>query len=151
MATTTATLTITSADLFEETALNLSATTTLYDGDTVSTGLTQCSMGRVDVLVDSTSYDLIPALADAEDHTQYVYIANKATDNTYYVIISIYSEVIGRLYAGDWMFIPWNADDPGGDDSSKNDIEVQAYVGTCPIEYMVFNETDTTNLDNSAD
>ena len=149
MATTTATLTLTSADLLS-TALNLSATTTLYDGNTVSTGLTQCSMGRVDVLADSTSYDL-PALADAEDHTQYVYIANKATDATFYVIISIYNEVIGRLYAGDWMFIPWNAGDPGGDDSSKNDIEVAAHEGTCPIEFMVFNETNTTNLDNSAD
>ena len=132
MATTTATLTLTSADLLS-TALNLSATTTLYDGNTVSTGLTQCSMGRVDVLADSTSYDLIPALADAEDHTQYVYIANKATDATFYVIISIYNEVIGRLYAGDWMFIPWNASD---DDA---EIEIEPQGGTNTIEYAFFN------------
>ena len=151
MATTTAAITLTSSDLLTD-ALALSATTTLYDDGTTSTGLTQCMMGRVKVHVTGSSFDLIPALASAEDQTQYVYISNKDTTAANYVIISMYNEVIGRLYAGDWMFIPWNAYDPGGDNSSKNDIEVQAFVGgPQAIEYAVFIETSATNLDASAD
>mgnify|MGYP003115513402 CR=1 FL=1 len=151
MATTTAAITLTSSDLLTD-ALALSASTTLYDDSTTATGLTQCMMGRVKVHVTGGSFDLIPALASAEDQTQYVYIANKDTTAANYVIISMYNEVIGRLYAGDWMFIPWNAYDPGGDDSSKNDIEVQALVGgPQAIEYAVFIETSATNLDASGD
>jgi len=151
MATTTAAITLTSSDLLTD-ALALSASATLYDDGTTATGLTQCMTGRVKVHVTGGSFDLIPALASAEDQTQYVYIANKDTTAANYVIISMYNEVIGRLYAGDWMFIPWNAYDPGGDDSSKNDIEVQALVGgPQAIEYAVFIETSATNLDASGD
>ena len=151
MATTTASITLTSSDLLSD-SLALSATTTLYDDSTTATGLTQCAVGSVKVHVTGGSFDLIPALASAEDQTQYVYIANKNTTAANYVLISMYNEVIGRLYAGDWMFVPWNAYDPGADNSSKNDIEVEALVGGPQVvEYAVFTETSATNLDASGD
>jgi len=151
MATTTATITLSSADILSN-ALSLSSTTALYDDSTTSTGLTQCQMGRVNVYVTGGSFDLINATASAEDQTQYVYIANKNTTAANYVTISIYNEVLGKLYAGDWMFIPWNADDPGGDNSAKNDIEVEAFVGgPQAVEYAVFTETTATNLESSGD
>ena len=151
MATTTATITLSSADILSN-ALSLSSTTTLYDDSTTATGLTQCNMGRVNVYVTGSSFDLINATPNAEDQTQYVYIANKNTTAANYVTISIYNEVLGKLYAGDWMFIPWNCDDPGGDNSAKNDIEVEAFVGgPQAIEYAVFTETVATNLEASGD
>ena len=151
MATTTATITLSSADILSN-ALSLSSTTTLYDDSTTATGLTQCNMGRVNVYVTGSSFDLINATPNAEDQTQYVYIANKNTTAANYVTISIYNEVLGKLYAGDWMFIPWNCDDPGGDNSAKNDIEVEAFVGgPQAIEWMMFTESTATILDASAD
>jgi hypothetical protein len=102
--------------------------------------------------VTGGSSDLINATPGAEDQTQYVYIANKDTAAANYVTISIYNEVLGKLYAGDWMFIPWNADDPGDDNSAKNDIEVEAFVGgPQAVEYAVFTETAATNLVASGD
>jgi len=38
------------------------------------------------------------------------------------------------LYAGDWMFIPWGAED------ATADIEIQAYTGTNTISYAYFGE-----------
>jgi len=151
MATTTATITLSSVDLLSN-AISLSKTSVLYDDSSTATGLTQCKMGRVDVYVTGSSFDLIDATPNAEDQTQYVYIANKNTTAANYVTIIIYNEVIGKLYAGDWMFIPWNADDPAGDNSAKNDIEIEAFVGgPQAIEYAVFTETVATNLTASGD
>ena len=151
MATTTATISLNSSDILSNN-ISLSKTATLFDGGTTATGLTQAKIGKVNVYVTGSSFDLIDATPNAEDHTQYVYIANKNTTAANYVTISIYNEVIGKLYAGDWMFIPWNADDPGGDNSAKNDIEVEAFVGgPQAVEYAVFTETDSTNLLASGD
>ena len=62
--------------------------------------------------------------------------------------MSIRSEVIGHLYAGDWMFVPFSAattatagsDDPSGDDS---DIAVQANTHECIVEYAMFHDGET--------
>ena len=151
MATTTATMTLRSSDILSN-VISLSNTSTLYDDSTTASGLTQCKIGRVNVYVTGSSFDLIDATPNAEDQTQYVYIANKNTTAANYVTISIYNEVIGKLYAGDWMFIPWICDDAGGDDSSKNYIEVEAFVGgPQEVEYAVFTETTATNLTASGD
>jgi len=151
MATTTATITLSSTDILSN-AISLSKTSTLYDDSSTSTGLTQCTMGKVNVYVTGSSFNLINATVNAEDQTQYAYIANKNTTAANYITISIYNEVIGKLYAGDWMFIPWNASDPVGDNGADNDIEVEAFVGgPQAVEYAVFTETAATNLDASGD
>ena len=79
--------------------------------------------------------EYIDATPNAEDQTQYVYIANKNTAAANYVTISIYNEVIGKLYAGDWAFFPWEAN------ADTNDIKIQPSTSAShTLEYMLFYE-----------
>ena len=138
MATTTATITLSSADLLSDN-LSLSATTTLYNTGT-TTGLTQYEMGRVTVPSSDTNNILIDSTAAGVDKGGRVYIANKNTDEAHYIQVAINDAVLGRLYSGDWMFIPWNQSDAAGD------IEVvcpAALSTSCDVEYAVFHEGRT--------
>ena len=146
MATTTATLTLSSADLLSDN-LSLSATMNLYKDGTTATGLEQLNYHRA-LIPTGTNFDLIPDSAALSEDASYVYICLKNTDVTDYVKISINSEEIGRLYAGDWLFMPWDNDltdtggatDPSGNDSS---IEIQAFTHDATIEYMLFHNGET--------
>ena len=139
MATTTATLTLSSADLLGD-VLSLSHTMNLYQDGTTATGLDEVTVSRHNIPT-GTNFDLIPESAALSEDASYVYIANKSTDVTYYVIISINDEPIGRLYAGDWMFMPWDCDlTAAANDSS---IECQAYTGENIVEYALFHRGET--------
>jgi hypothetical protein len=147
MATTTATITLSSADLLSDN-LSLSATMNLYKHGTTATGLEQMNYHRA-IIPTGTNFTLIQeSLALNTNPANYVYIVNKNTDETDYVTVSIRSEIIGKLYAGDWMFIPYSdattatagVDDPSGDDS---DIEIRAYTHECIIEYAMFHSGET--------
>ena len=132
MATTTATITINSTDLTGD-ALSLSTTTTLYKaGQTV--GLENTSgVGRTKVT--STT---IATLYDGDafgDGSHKVYLANKSTDATEFFTITMNAEQIGKLYAGDWMFIPWEAA------ASTSDIKYLPSVTTgMVLEHMIISE-----------
>ena len=153
MATTTATITLSSADLLSDN-MSLSATMNLYKGGTTATGLDQMNYHRL-IIPTGTNFDLIEESAALTEDANYVYIINKNTDVTDYVKISINAEEIGRLYAGDWLFMPWSdnttatagTDDPSGDDSS---ISVRAYTHECTVEYALFHvgETLLTHTDS---
>ena len=135
MATTTAAVTLTS-DLLSD---NISVTTdtTCMKGGTTADGLDQMDMGYIEIAT-GTNFDLLDAdNALNKDKANKVYISNDSTDETYYVIITIDATVVGRLYAGDWMFIPWGAED------ATADIEIQAYTGTNKISYAYFHEVRT--------
>ena len=139
MPTTTATITLSSSDLLTDN-LSLSTTHTLYQDGTTATGLDEVTYSRHNIPT-GTNFDLIPESAALTEDASYVYIANKSTDVTYYVIISINDEVIGRLYGGDWMFMPWDCDlSAAANDSS---IECQAYTGENIIEYALFHNGET--------
>ena len=139
MATTTATITLSSSDILSQ-AISLSSTMTLYKGGTTATGLEQLNYHRA-IIPTGTNFDLIPESAALSEDASYVYISNKSTDDTYYVIISINSEPIGRLYAGDWLWMPWDCDlTAAANDSS---IECQAYTGENIIEYALFHNGET--------
>jgi hypothetical protein len=147
MATTTATVTLSSSDLLTDN-LSLSSTMTLYQHGTTATGLDEVNYHKA-IIPTGTNFTLIQESAALNTNgANYVYIINKNTDVTDYVIVSIRSEVIGRLYAGDWMFIPYSdattatagVDDPSGDDS---DIEIQAVTHECIIEYAMFHSGET--------
>ena len=151
MATTTATISLSSADLLSNN-LSLSATTTLYKHNTTATGLDEMRMERLEIPIDNygggtaKQYDLIADSAQLQNTPSWVYIANKNTDATHYVTISIKDDVIGKLYAGDWMFIPWSCDldgSEGGSTALDSSIELQAYVATAKIEYALFHDGDT--------
>ncbi len=133
---TTAQITITSPDLMPGSALNITANTTLTKAG-VTADLDQKESGVIK-LVTGTEYRLGPLATemagDAHDIASYLYVHNKTTeDATYYVDFGIHETMIGRLYAGDWMFIPWNASDDGAE------IEIEPQGGTNIIEYCLFN------------
>jgi len=145
MATTTATITLSSADLLSNN-LSLSSSTTLYKHNTTATGLDEMRMERLEIPIDdygggtAKQYDLIANSAALQNTPSWVYIANKNTNATHYVVISIKDDVIGRLYAGDWMFIPWSCNLNATLGSA---IEIQAKEATAHIEYALFHDGDT--------
>ena len=136
MATTTATVSISSTDLIPGSSLSINASSTLMKAG-LTTGLTQMQSGVITLAagVESRLGPLATEMSgDAHDIGSYLYICNKATDDTYYIEYGINETVIGRLYAGDWMFVPWNA----SDDAAA--IELEAEVGAQEIEYAFFNK-----------
>ena len=139
MATTTATITLSSSDLLTDN-LSLSSTTTLNKNGTTATGLEQMNYHRA-IIPTGTNFDLIPESDALKDNSNYVYIINKNTDVRHYVTISINQEVIGSLYSGDFMFIPWSCDlSAAANDSS---IEIQAFTAANTIEYALFHVGET--------
>ena len=148
MATTTATITLSSADLLSDN-LSLSATMNLNKGGTTATGLDQFRMERFILPTGDSQVDLIEATTAASEDANYVYLCNKNTDATHYIIVSLYDVVVGRLYAGDWMFMPWDSDvvavGAGG-----SAIEIQAFVAEAEIEYCIFHNGETRNTSDDS-
>jgi len=76
---------------------------------TEADGLDQMTMGYLE-LATGTNSDILNADNSLnKDKANKVYICNESTDETYYIIVTIDAIALGRLYAGDWMFIPWGA------------------------------------------
>ena len=112
MATTTATITINSTDLLTD-ELSLTSTATLTTAGT-STGVTQTSgLARKTTSAASAAAIQANVLYRAGDYTanaaNKVYVKNTSTTAAEYFTVHIDQEELGRLYAGDWMFMPWNA------------------------------------------
>jgi hypothetical protein len=129
MATTTATISIASSDLMDN-SISISNTGTLYQaggttGVVETTGLAalkRASTSKIDLI----EYDQDSVSGAAAK----VYIKNTSSSSTQYVQVFINSVELGRLYGGDWMFIPWT----GG---SGEDIEVQpSTTDPVTLEYM---------------
>jgi hypothetical protein len=98
----------------------------------ITTGMELMEMGNAEVAQDYEAQ--LFADGPATDNGAYfIYVSNNTTeDSTYYIEYKIHETVIGRLYAGDWMFLPYNASD--GD----AEIEVKALNGINKIEYAMF-------------
>ena len=125
MATTTATITLNSSDLTSN-PLALSSSSTLTKAGTI-TGMTDTTglARRTTSFGSSSTIDTI-VVYRADDYTSNkankVYIKNTSSTSAEYFTIYItgdragetHSDVdglteIGRLYAGDWMWMPWSA------------------------------------------
>jgi len=133
MATTTATVSITSNDLMPGSSLSINGSSTLMKAG-LTTGLTQLRTGY-ESIATGTEFRLGPLATEmggSHDIASWVYICNKATDDTLYIDWGIHETMIGRLYAGDWMFIPWSASDDAAE------IEIEAQGGAQTIEYAFF-------------
>ena len=133
MATTTAAVTLTS-DLLSD-ALSVSTTTTCMKAGTTADGLDQMDTGYIEIPTGDV-YDILSLqTSDTQiDKANKVYICNESTDETYYVSVTVKAEVIGRLYAGDWMFIPADFHDAAAD------IAITSNGGTNKIEYALIHE-----------
>ena len=133
MATTTATLTLSSADLTGD-ALSLSSTATLTKAGTL-TGLDQTSgVGRKTTTATS-QYTLFDGTDYSAAKAHKGYIKNTSTVATEYVTLTVNAEEVGRLYSGDWAFFPWSAHD------ADNDIKLTPSVSTAlTVEYALIFE-----------
>ena len=91
MATTTAAITLTSADLLTD-ALSLSATNTLYKAGT-TVGLDQTTGMTKAYLTATTNIDIFPTLIEGSmafaGKSSWVYICNKSVDETEYITVKI--------------------------------------------------------------
>ena len=147
MATTTAAITLTSTDLLTN-ALSLSASMTLNQGGTTAAGLEEFRMERFKIATGA-QFDVIEATTAATEDANYIYLINKNTDPTHYVIISLWDVVVGRLYAGDWMFIPWDADTVAVG-AGGSALEIEALVAEATVEYCLFHNGETRNTSDDS-
>ena len=140
MATTRATISI-SSDIADS-SFSISNSTTLYTAGTDTNISETTGLGRKKVATGSNVVLLDAGLASGiaadvtADKSAKVYIKNHNDrgDGTKYVNILLAAVEIGRLYGGDWMFIPWCAAD-------GKDIEFTASDATeTTLEYTCFYE-----------
>ena len=130
MATTTAAVTLTS-DLLSD-AMSVNASTTCMKAGTTADGLDQMEYGLVEIATGD-EYDLICSTPTASKASK-LYVKNHSIDETYYVAITQNAQAIGRLYGGDWMFIPADFHDAAAD------VAITSNGGTNKIEYALFHE-----------
>jgi len=139
MATTTATVSINSTDLLSS-PLSLSASTVcMKAGTTIGLELVEAGRGEIKEADASKTAEFGLATALGNDTACKVYMCNNATDPTYYIDVDIHDTNLGRLYAGDWMFIPWSQTDV----AAEIVIEAEPAGAICPYEYAVFKEAET--------
>ena len=133
MATTTATLILSSADV---TGHNFSMTqTATLTKAASSTGLDEFTgitsrkypAAQTDTVVVADSIYVDTTVAHK------VYIRNTSTGNSDYILVELEGNVIiGRLYPSDWMFIPY---------AGTLDVQVTTIATNVSIEYGVFSQS----------
>ena len=138
MATTTAVLSINSPDLLPSSPLSISASSTLMKaGTSVGLHMVESGSGELTVTASNNGVVVKEATTAGIGTAAKVYLCNKATDPTYYIQVKLHDAILGRLYAGDWMFMPWVQGD------TDAEISVEAEGGTCPYEWAIFKEGET--------
>ena len=133
MATTTATITLSSTDLLsDELALTTTATLTGAGNSTGLTGALGLSRKTTSAV---TQYTLLSASNRTADKAHKVYLKNTATNAGYYFLVKLGDREVGRLYAGDWAFFPWNNHDGAAD------IKITPSESTSmTLEYMLLTD-----------
>ena len=141
MATTTATISLSSSDIGDN-RISISNTATLTTAGT-DTGLSEftgvarkkfASSSNIVLLDHGLTAGIAQDVTADKSAKVYIRNINDRGDGTKFVNILLAAVEIGRLYGGDWMFIPWS----GG---SGKDIEFTASDTTeTTLEYCVFYE-----------
>jgi len=133
---TTAAITL-SSDLLSN-AMSVNTNTSLMKGGTTADSLNQMSTEYIEVPTGDV-YDILSVqTSDTQiNKANKVYICNESTDETFFVEITLKGIVVGSLYAGDWMFMPWGAE------TATSDIGVEANGGTNKITFTLFHEGRT--------
>jgi|TARA_R100000084_G_scaffold103427_1_gene59443 hypothetical protein len=128
MPTTTATLTLNSADLTGD-ALALSTTATLTKAES-TVGMDQFTgVARKIYAAATTADNIVAAATYADNKAHKVYIKNLSTSQDEFVTIEVGGSnvALGRLYGGDWAFFPYDG---------TNDIDIDT-SHALTIEYAV--------------
>ena len=135
---TTATLTLDSDMLSSD--LSISASTALKKaGNNEDLELIEMGRGTISEADASKTAEFGLPTALGVDKAAKLFFVNKATDPTFYIDIDLHDTNVGRLYAGDWMFIPWGMNDT----ASELVIEAEPAGATCPYEFALFQEPQT--------
>ena len=133
MATTTATITLSSTDLLsDELALSTTATLTGAGNSTGITGTT--GLARKTVAGSHAQYTLFDGSDYTADKAHKLYLKNTSTTAAEYFLITVNAEDVGRLYAGDWALMPWSAHD------ADNDIKIDPSANDMTLEYMLLTD-----------
>tara|TARA_R110000822_G_scaffold120874_1_gene254502 strand:+ start:476 stop:874 length:399 start_codon:yes stop_codon:yes gene_type:complete len=131
MPTTTATLTLNTSEFSGGGAISKS--TTLRKAGT-ATGIDQFTgISRVYQATVAADLSVVAAGSYADAQAGKVYIKNSTPDtNTAYLLVEMATDVIlGRLYPGDWMFLPTDG---------TTDIKVSTSAANMYYEFGVFHE-----------
>ena len=140
MATINATITLSSGDMMDN-AISISNTCTLTKAGN-DTGLSETSglarkktnTGSNTVLLNTDAGIGTDVTANGANKV-YIKNINDRGDGSKYVTIFLEDTEIGRLYGGDWLFMPWDST------SSGKDIEFTASDTTeTTLEYILFFE-----------
>ena len=135
---TTATLTLDSDMLSSD--LSISASTALKKaGNNEDLELIEMGRGTISEADASKTAEFGLPTALGVDKAAKLFFVNKATDPTFYIDIDLHDTNVGRLYAGDWMFIHWGMNDT----ASEFVIEAEPAGATCPYEFALFQEPQT--------
>ena len=136
MATTTATISITSPDLTPGMPLAINASTSINQTG-LATGLELVDVGA-GKLTEASAADALHEALGTADTSNWVYLCNNSTDINQYIKIGIHDTVIGNLGAGEFLWMPWNM----GDADAEINIEAEP-SGTIPYEFAIFKSTYT--------
>lgn len=130
----TAGLTLTSgADDLTSDALSLSVTTALTKAGS-STALSNTGGLARKTTESASQYILFDGDAYGNGAHK-IYLKNTESNAALYFTIEINSEQMGKLYAGDFAFFPWEAN------ADTNDIKIQPSTSAShTLEYMLFYE-----------
>ena len=131
MPTTTATLTLNTSEFSG--GGSISKSTTLRKAGT-ATGIDQFTgISRVYQATVAADLSVMAAGSYANAQAGKVYIKNTTPDsNTAYLLVEMASDVIlGRLYPGDWMFVP---------NDGETDVKVSTSAANMYYEFGIFHE-----------
>ena len=129
MATTTSSISVSSSDLTGN-SIAVSSTNTLYKAGTVI-GLDQTTGLSSKYYAAAQSNATLVSAGTYEDNTaNWVYIKNpgSSTEDYFTVELGASNIVIGRLYGGDWMWIPYEG---------EQDIDISSSAIKMTLETMV--------------
>ena len=132
---TTAQINIDSTTLMGDFPIAWTATGSLYKAGTTTDISETTGLGRRK-LAATTKVDLITWANETAtaDKSAKLYVKNTSTSETQYVQVYINSVELGRLYGGDWMWMPYS----GG---TNEDLEVAPSTDDAVVlEYMLFFE-----------
>ena len=150
MATTTATITLASSDIADN-SISISNTATLTKAGS-TTGLDQTSGLRRRTLTATDTVKLIDLdyyqdQTLTENKAAKVYIKNTGTSTAEHIKVGIRQgggsalEEIGWLYGGDWMFFPYSAVWTSAAHANNQDIDVTpSSTDSVTLEYIIFYE-----------
>ena len=138
MATTTATISISSDIMSYPTRINKTMTMKKLQS---CTGLDETTGLRTKKFTSTTAAVIVEHDELTDDKAHKLYVRNASTDKTNYFFVAYNAsaaaattaETIGKLYGGDWMLFPYNG--------NTNITVASSGTDTQYLEYMVFADT----------